>query len=227
VSDEDRRLLLEVAPDLDNLHVVPNGVDVSRHNPELRQPRAGVILYNGALTYGANLDAVRYYAASIHPILSQRIPGVRLRVTGRYDGVDLSGIKGCAGIELTGYVEDIRTELSSASVCLVPLREGGGTRLKILEAMAAGVPVVATSVGAEGIDVVDHEHILIADAPEDIAQAVATVLCDSVIAATLSCNARRLVETKYDWSAVGRSFVGVVESMPLDGDAQGLSSQKS
>lgn len=213
VSEGDKALLLEAAPGLDNVHVTPNGVDTEHYNPSLRSPEKNTLLYNGALTYGANLDAVRYFTHEIYPLLSRSLPDVKLRVTGRTNGVELGEIAQCPGVELTGYVDDIREELARAELCLVTLRQGGGSRLKILEAMAAGVPVVSTSVGIEGIEAENNNHALIADSPEDIRAAIAKVLGDGQLRARLSQNARALVEERYSWPAIGKGFVRIVEQV--------------
>jgi len=213
VSDEDKRMMLRAAPDLADVRVVPNGVDVEHYTPDSYDPDVTTLLYNGALTYSANLDAVRYYASEVYPILSCEMPGVRLLVTGRTTGVDLRGVDDCPGIELVGYVDDIRDVLRRAGACIVPLREGGGSRLKILEAMAAGVPVVSTSMGAEGIDAVSGEHLLIADTPDEFAHAIARVLQDQSLRRRLASAARSLVEERYSWSGIGARFVDVVESV--------------
>ncbi len=213
VSKNDARSMLCAAPDLTSITVVPNGVDTDHYNVAQRAPESHALVYNGALTYGANLDAVRHFAQAIYPVLEQRLPGVRLRVTGRTDGVDLGGIEDCPGIELTGYVEDIRAVLEKSAACIVPLRQGGGSRLKILEAMAAGVPVVATSVGAEGIDAVHGEQILIADTSLGFAECIEQALTDDALAAKLARNARRLVEEQYSWTKIGSLFVDVVEKV--------------
>lgn len=211
VSQDDLRHLSRAAPDLRELSVVPNGVDTEHYDPGTWAPGKDALLYNGALTYGANLDAVRYFAAEILPLLRQERPSVVLRVTGRTTDVDLSGISDNDGVLLTGYVDDIRTVLAKSAVCVVPLREGGGTRLKILEAMAAGVPVVSTSVGAEGIEAVDGRHLLLADSPADFAGAVARLLDEPGLADSLRVEARRLVEEYYSWNVIGERFAEIVE----------------
>ena len=211
VSEDDKRHLSRAAPDLRKLFVVPNGVDTEQFDPGLWSPDGGALLYSGALTYGANLDAVRYFAAEIMPILRQERRDVVLRVTGRTTGVDLSGISGNDNVLLTGYVDDIRPILAKSAVCVVPLREGGGTRLKILEAMAAGVPVVSTSVGAEGIEAIDGRHFLLADTPAAFAEAVIRILREPGLASSLRAEARRLVEDKYRWNVIGERFAEIVE----------------
>jgi len=213
VSEEDKRMLLDVAPWLPDVRVIPNGVYTGYYDPSLWDPQQGTLLYNGALTYGANLDAVRYYVDQIYPVMRSRLPNVRLLVTGRTDGVDLTGIGDCPGVELTGYVQDIRDVLKKSAACIVPLREGGGSRLKILEAMAAGVPVVSTSMGAEGIKVVSGEHLLIADTPERFADAIVQVLSDHSLRDSLTSAARVLMEQHYSWESIGAQFVDMVESV--------------
>jgi len=196
--------------------VVPNGVDTDYYNGGARNPEPEALVYNGALTYGANLDAVRYFASDIYPILKDRCPRAKLRVTGRTTGVDLRDVEDCPGIVLTGYVDDMRDVLNRSAACVVPLREGGGSRLKILEAMAAGVPVVSTSVGAEGLDCTDGKEILIADAPAEFVEAITRVLTDASVAQELSQNARNLVEQRYSWSMIGDSFVDMVETVACE-----------
>jgi len=185
-------------------HVIPNGVDTQRFAPRSRAPEPGRLLYNGALTFSANLDAIRYFASKIYPALARRLPDAKLRVTGRTSGVDLTGVADCPGVELVGYVNDIRDELNACVACLVPLREGGGSRLKVLEAMAAGVPIVCTTLGAEGIEAEPGRHLLVADTPDDLAEAVERVTTDDALARGLSTEARKLVEERYSWSIIGR-----------------------
>lgn len=213
VSERDKYMMLKAAIDLRDICVVPNGVDTDYYNPESRLPVSNLLIYNGALTYNANLNAVRCFASDILPSIRIANPGAKLFVTGRTDGVELAGIADNAGVELTGYVEDMRDILNKAAVCVVPLREGGGSRLKILEAMAAGVPVVSTSMGAEGIDAVDKHHLLIADTPTDFAYAVNTILSNPDAARSLAVEARKLVERRYSWKVVGELFNNAVESV--------------
>lgn len=213
VSAEDRQQMLESAPHLANIHVIPNGADVDHFDPTLWSPVRDRLVYNGALTYSANLDAVEYFATSIYPLLKLKEPNARLMVTGRTDGVDLRVVNNCPGVELTGYVDDIRDVLYKSAACVVPLRKGGGMRHKIPEAMAAGVPVVSTSMGAEGLDCVHDEHVLIADTPHTFAAAVERVLADADLAHRLRQNARELIEKRYSWPVIGELFVSLVEEV--------------
>jgi glycosyltransferase involved in cell wall biosynthesis len=114
-------------------------------------------------------------------------------------------------VRLTGYVDDVRPWVQASRVCVVPLRQGGGTRIKILEAMALGTPVIATSKGMEGLDVVAGEHLLVADEPADFARQTLRLLRDEALARSLAERARELVVEHYDWRAIGRDFVDLVE----------------
>ncbi|MCE5199269.1 glycosyltransferase family 4 protein [bacterium] len=210
VSENEQNLIqLNCSPQARGF-VIPNGVDVKHYHQADRQPDEATLIYNGAITYSANLDAVNYFAHDIYPILSMAVPNIKLRVTGRTDGVDTSGLSKCPGIDLVGYIDDIRDILRTSAVCVVPLREGGGSRLKILEAMAAGVPVVSTSMGAEGIKAVHGTHILIADTPAEFSAAVEKLLIDSDLAQTLTKNAIRLVTEQYDWHAISAEFEHII-----------------
>ena len=211
VSRQDMELLMNVAPGLVEVSVAPNGVDSRLIGLTQRRPKPGYLIYQGALTYGANLDAVRWFASDVHPLIARDYPDARLRVTGRAEGVELGDLRDSAAVELVGYVDDIREALAEASVCVVPLRQGGGSRLKVLEAMAAGVPVASTSVGVEGLDVVPGKHVMVGNTAAELSEAVRSILADPQVARELSDNARELVVSEYDWSSIGRIFVAAVE----------------
>jgi len=191
--------------------VIPNGVDCAHNRPGLAQSRPNALVYNGALTYSANYDAMRWFLTFVYPQIKAKQPGVSLTITGSTQGVELDGLALDSSVSLTGYVEDVRMPVTEAAVCVVPIRQGGGTRLKILEAMALGTPVVATSKGAEGLAVVDGEHLLIADEPAAFADATLRLLRDGGLRNRLTSSARALVEAKYDWAHIGRRFVDLVE----------------
>ncbi len=214
VSEEDRRASISVLPDYaGRIEVVPNGVDCQHNQPGLATAEPNTLIFSGALTYGANLDAMRYFLADIYPLIKQQIPTIKLKITGSTQDVDLGSLALDASVELTGYVDDIRPTVTRSSVCVVPLRLGGGTRLKILEAMALGVPVVATSKGAEGLDVIDHEHLLLADSPTGFAAGVTGLLWTPALRMRLAANARRLVERRYDWMQIGTTFTEIIEDL--------------
>jgi polysaccharide biosynthesis protein PslH len=193
--------------------VIPNGVDCEHNRPGLVGARPSALVYNGALTYSANYDAMRWFSGEVYQAIRQQVPAVSLTITGLTEGVNLAGLALDESVRLTGYVDDIRVPVAGATVCVVPLRQGGGTRIKILEAMALGTPVVATSKGAEGLDVTPEHDILLADEPAAFAAQVLRLLSDGGLRERLSTNARRLVEGKYDWRNIGRRFVDLVEEV--------------
>ncbi len=192
------------------VHVVPNGVDAA-HYDRPRTPVAGRLLYNGALTYGPNKDAVRWFVESILPRVREVVPEAHLVVTGRVPD-DCRELAQSPGVCLTGYLDDIRSALDEASVCVVPLRAGGGTRLKILEAWAAGVPVVSTPIGAAGLAGAENgRELLIAADAEDFASSVIGLLADAARRESLASAARTLASSDYDWSVIGERLDAVLK----------------
>jgi len=214
VSEQERRLVKEILPDYQGkLEVIPNGIDCAYNRSDLsREGRRGLV-YNGALTYSANYDAMVWFLSEIFPLIQKQVPEVSIKITGATSGVDLSGLTLSPAVQLTGYVPDIRIPVSQAAVCVVPLRQGGGTRLKILEAMALGTPVVTTSKGAEGLEVIHGEHVLIADEPSEFAEQTIRLLKDGGLWNHLAGNARQLVEEKYDWRVITPRFLTLVEQI--------------
>jgi len=212
VSEKDARAVREAMPDYrGRLEVIPNGVDLETNPFGLEKPIADSMVFNGALTYAANLEAMRYFTGEVLPLIRRQCPDIKLTITGKSEGVEL-GPEG-ADIRLTGYLEDVRREVAGAWLAVAPILSGGGTRLKILEAMALGTPVVASSKGAEGLAVRHGENILIADGPEEFAGACLQLLGNAELRQRLAANARRFVEEQHDWRAIGRDFCGLVESV--------------
>ncbi|MGQ0601230.1 MAG: glycosyltransferase family 4 protein [Anaerolineales bacterium] len=211
VSQAEHDLVQRLAPS--GLHgiIVPNGVDVASHSDDFGKPEPDTLIYSGALTYHANFDAVRYFLREIFPRIQAVRPQVRLVITGRHDGVPLERLPMHAGVTLTGYVPDIRPYVASAWCTVVPLRQGGGTRLKIIESLALGTPVVSTSKGAEGLNLEHDRHLLLADGPDEFAAGVVRVLADNDLRARLSAEGRRVVARQYDWEQIGRAFTNFVE----------------
>lgn len=201
------------------VEVVPNGVDCSHNSLGIGPPIPNDLVYAGSLTYGPNLSAVRWFLYWVYPIIRRSYGPVRLTVTGSLDGVKMERSFSYDHVRLTGYVEDIRPIVRSSSIAVVPVRFGGGTRLKILEAMALGTPVVSTTKGAEGLEVIDGEDLLIADDPETFARQTIRLLEDAALRERLVKSARRRVEQCYDWAAIGDQFADLVEqtAMPSSG----------
>ncbi|HEV2150146.1 MAG TPA: glycosyltransferase family 4 protein [Longimicrobiaceae bacterium] len=203
VSPVDRDLFARIVPEA-RFVVVPNGVDTREFRPG-DGPQRGVVFVGG---YGwlPNRDSMEYFASDILP----RIAGATAPVEVTWVGP--APVEACReyrerhGIELTGYVDDIRPYVQRAACYVVPLRVGGGTRLKILDAWAMGKAVVSTSVGCEGLDARDGENILVRDDPADFAAAVQRVLEDEALRTRLGEGARRTAEVVYDWDVIGESM---------------------
>ena len=207
VSENDRRDLLKYAPSLspDHVSILPNGVDVSNYEIGEVEPQENTLIYNGAITYNANYDAVQFFLREILPIIHRENPRVKVRITGKTTGVDLSNLPQNENVIFTGYVQDIRPVIKSSTACIVPLQVGGGTRLKILEALALGTPVITTSKGAEGLDVQPGRDLLVADSPSDFARAVIRVLNEPELREQLQVNGRKAVEA-YDSSNIAENL---------------------
>jgi glycosyltransferase involved in cell wall biosynthesis len=186
--------------------VVPNGIDLDFYSGHFGTPESGSLIFPGALTYQANFDAMDFFLRRVFPSVKAKCPEVTLRITGRTDEVPVERLPLSERVTLTGYLDDIRPYVTQSWACVVPLRVGGGTRLKVLEAMALGTPVVSTSKGAEGLEVTHGEDILIADTPAEFADAVLRLLDDGALRAKLATNGRRLVEKYYSWETCARKL---------------------
>jgi polysaccharide biosynthesis protein PslH len=195
------------------VEILPNGVDCARNRPGLAAAIPGRLVFSGSLAYQANYDAMQWFLAEVYPTLHRVVPDLSLTITGSIDGVDLSKLSLDPTVQVTGYLDDVRPSVAQASVCVVPIREGGGTRLKILEAMALGTPVVATRKGAEGLDVSDGQHLMLADDPAQFIESTLRILQDPALRDAVISNGRCLVEVKYDWEAIGERFVQLIEGL--------------
>jgi glycosyltransferase involved in cell wall biosynthesis len=208
VSDMERQHLADIHCDLSAIRIVPNGVD-RKSLKQKNELRPGRLIYPGSVTYSANLEAVRFFVGDILPLIKRARPATFL-VTGSTGNIDVADLVADGSVTFTGRVADIAHLVAHSSVCVVPLRTGGGTRLKILEAMALGTPVVTTTKGAEGLAVVHGENILIADSPDAFAREVLRVMNDFVLRARLAANGRRLVERLYTWDRIGAELEKVI-----------------
>jgi glycosyltransferase involved in cell wall biosynthesis len=213
VSRQEHARVRQVAPDYHNVEIIPNGIDLAGYHGDHGVPEPDTIVYAGSLTYSANFDAVRYFLEEIYPLIQRARPSVKFSVTGKLDGVPVDSLPRYDGVTFTGYLNDVRPAVARSWVSVVPLRQGGGTRLKILESLALRTPVVSTTKGAEGLDLVDGRDLLIADAPADFAAAVLRMLDDSALRERLRTNGRREVAAKYDWHAIGQNLCGFAERM--------------
>jgi glycosyltransferase involved in cell wall biosynthesis len=211
VSEADRNLLLAANPRL-NVEVIPNGVDVQNYQPLPGPGLAPSMLFIGNMGYPPSVDAVLYFCREIFPIILQQMPAAELWIVGRDPRAEVLQLNG-KNIHVTGRVDMVVPYYQQSSICVVPLRAGGGTRLKILEAMAIGRPVVSTTIGCEGLDVIDGEHLLIADTPSQFAEKALRLLNDRQLYQYLSVNGRKLVEARYDWDKIAERLVDVYAAM--------------
>jgi polysaccharide biosynthesis protein PslH len=200
-SPREPAIVSEHAPRL-SVAVVPNGVDLQYFAPDGSDVDSQTVVFNGVLNYRPNLDAALHLVNDIWPLVLSQCPDAKLAIVGRAGGVDVSSLRG-PGVEVTGEVPDVRTYLRKAAVVAVPIRMGGGTRLKVVEALALGKPIVSTTLGAEGIAVKDRETVLFADDSETFAARIAEVFRDRELALTLGRAGRRLAEDEYSWSRAG------------------------
>ncbi len=199
-SARDRDVLWEEAAGVTSC-VVPNGVDVDEFAPDpMRAIDPDRVLFFGAIDYHPNTDGVLHFLREVWPLLRARKPSLRFHVVGPKPPPAITGWPDLS-VRVHGYVPDIRAAVGDAAVVVVPLRIGGGTRLKVVEAMAMGKAIVSTRVGAEGIDVVHERHALLADGPADFAAQVLRVLEDPGLARRLGAEARRLAVERYSWRA--------------------------
>ena len=197
--------------------VAPNGVDCDAIG---KMPLSDhkEILFVGAMDYLPNVDGALFFANKVFPHLRRIFPELTFRIVGRSPVKDIMKLNDIEGIKVTGHVDDLELFYRRCGLCIVPLRAGGGTRLKILEAMAYGRPVVSTHLGCEGIDAEHNRHILLADKVEEIIEAVRLLLSKPELAANLVNNARQLVEEKYSWDIISETifanYVSIIGRRP-------------
>jgi glycosyltransferase involved in cell wall biosynthesis len=207
-SAADERRLLDEVPGARSV-VIPNAADVEYYQPRPSDPLPDgrTVVYFGLLSTVPNVDAVVHFIREIWPLVSDRHPEARFKVIGGRPPPALQALAG-PRVEFTGFVEDLRPHLASAAAVVVPLRLGGGTRLKIVEAMAMGKAIVSTSLGAEGIEAVAGRDLLIEDQPAAFAEAVHRLLADPGLAKKIGQSARNLAVERYAWSAAARTLEG-------------------
>jgi len=210
VSRRDGARVLAWAPGAD-VRIVENGVDTAYFEATAASLPAARrrILFVGSMDYHANIDGAVWFAREVWPLLRERIPGAVLTIAGRNPAPAVAALASQPGVEVTGTVADVRPYYAEALAAVVPLRIGSGTRLKIPEAMAAGVPVVSTRLGAEGLDVTPGSDILLGDSPVELADAVAAVAMNRELAGSLAEAGLRLARERYDWSRVARPLLEI------------------
>ena len=221
VSDADARTFERLYPRALRapVHVVQTGVDTEYFTPAPGDERPGHMVFTGSMDWLPNEDGMLYFAKEILPRIRRTLPDATLSIIGRSPTPAVARLGAEPGITVTGRVDDVRPHMAAGTAYVVPLRIGGGTRLKIFEAMAMGKAVVSTTVGAEGLPVTDGQDILIADTPDGFAEAVVRVMRDDALRGRLESAARRLVVERYDWAAVAEDFEDALARLTTRGAA--------
>jgi len=204
VSGRDLDLLRGMAPQI-SAEVIENGVDVGSYAKQSDpggNARASVV-FVGSMDFHPNIDAATYFAREVWPKIHAQAPGSQFVIVGSRPVAEVRELGKLPGVIVTGTVDDVRPYYRSALVAVAPLRIAGGTRLKILEAMAAGVPVVSTRIGAEGLQIKPDQDFLLGDTPDQMASAVSRLHLSPDLRCSLSARGRELVAARYDWAALG------------------------
>jgi glycosyltransferase involved in cell wall biosynthesis len=200
VSERDKMILNKEVPSKPKI-LIPNGVDTSyfRSNGENIEPYS--MVFTGMMGYYPNYDGILYFLDEIFPLIIKRIPEAKIYIVGNRPPKILQD-RSADNVIVTGFVDDVRPYVWRSSVYVVPLRMGGGTRLKVLEALAMKKPVITTSIGCEGIDVKDGESVIIEDSPEQFAERTIELLNNLAMRKALSLNGYELIRATYDWEII-------------------------
>ena len=240
VSEADRaQLAAVIAPAASAAHApgarierIATGVDTEYFAPSAALERPSSLVFTGSMDWYPNEDAVLHMIDAILPAIRAEVPDVALTVVGRNPSARLVEAAGRAGVRVTGTVSDVRPFVAEGAVSVVPLRVGGGTRLKIFEALAMGKAVVSTSIGAEGLPLTPGEHYLAADEPAEFARAVVGLLRDGEHRRRLGEAGRQLVEARYSWAETARAFEAYLEDaiagrrLPIERDRAGATARR-
>ena len=205
VAPEDSDLTRRYVSEKVQVLVAPNGVDTDYFQPvELRTkiPFAPIVMFGASLDVTMNQDAVQWFVNEIWPLVRARFPDAQFWIVGRNPPAAIQALNGVAEITVTGTVADVREYYRRADVFVVPVRFGGGTKLKTLEGMALGLPVVSSSVGAQGLEVENGNQLLICDEPASFASAIIDLVADRTKALRMGKAARHLVENRYSWEGI-------------------------
>jgi len=220
VSEADKAALQRLMPGLE-VTVVPNGVDVEYYTsadirPSPLPPRS--LVFTGKMDFRPNVDAVLWFCQEVLPLVRREMPDVRFYVVGQNPHRRVLRLADDPAVTVTGYVDDVRPYIAGACVYVAPLRIGGGTRLKVLEAMAMGKPIVSTSLGCEGFEgLAPSRELSLADTPEEFAQQVIELLDDASRRERLGRAARRFVEERYDWRLIIPKLEQAYEKLDVGG----------
>ena len=213
VSENDREAFARFL-DPQKLTVTPTGADTEFFQPSREKEMPNSLVFTGSMDWLPNEDGILYFANDIFPLIRRQVPDATLCIVGRKPSRRLQDLAArVRNIQLTGWVEDVRPYLAQCAVYIVPLRIGGGTRLKIFEAMSMAKAVVSTSIGAEGLPVKNGEHLLMADDPASFAESTLRLLRNASQRAQFGQAARHLVEEHYSWATVSKDFAQALENV--------------
>lgn len=207
VSENDRDLFRKLYA-ADNVSTIPTGVNIQYYKPgDPDEIIPDTLVFCGSMDWLPNEDAILFFIHDILPVIQRKTKHILLTIVGRNPSTALKReVEKTPGVTLTGWVDDTRPYIARSAVFIVPIRIGGGTRMKIYEAMAMGKAVVSTTIGAEGLPVKNNEHLMIADDPEDFANTLITLLFDQEKKVHLGTNARNYVKNNFAWQSVARVF---------------------
>lgn len=210
-SERDRERLLQYGTG-NRVEVIPNGVDCAYYESGDGEAEIKTLVFVGSMDYHANITGICHFVSAIFPLVSREDPNIQLRIVGKNPNRRVRELSN-EQIIVTGEVEDVRTYLGMAHIVIVPLLVGGGTRLKILEAMAMSKAIVSTSIACEGIEAKNGENIMIADDDMSFSEIISSLLRDAEKRSALGSNAREFVEKNYDWPIIHKSLHGVYRSI--------------
>lgn len=192
------------------VEIIPNCLNLDEYEQVRAEKQPNTLVFSGPFKYRVNYEAMVWFVGEVFPRVLERIPEAHLIITGGHENLPLPPAR---NVTLAGYVEDIKSLIASCAVSIAPLLSGGGTRLKIVEAMALRTPVVATSKGAEGLEAQSGEHLFVADSPAEFAECVIKILQDETLCLRLAENAHRLVREKYNWGSVLPAYLRLLDAV--------------
>jgi glycosyltransferase involved in cell wall biosynthesis len=205
VSEQDQEKLALLCPGT-AIEVVPNGVDSDYFKPDETKEDETRLVFTGSMDWHPNEDAVLYFCDRVLPFIRAELPEIKFYIVGSNPTGRVLKLRGIQGVTVTGLVEDVRPYIAGAAVYVVPLRIGGGTRLKILQALAMEKAVVSTSIGCEGLSLQPDKHLLVADEPRQFAARTVQLLKDSSLRSRLGSDGRALIQERYDWNVIARKL---------------------